>query len=219
MMLVAARGWQRRLLIVIAGGLLPVAYQVFRMGYYGLLVPGTAIAKDATGSKWQQGFLYLANFNKPYMLWAPVMLLAAIGLVLYASTAWVAVALAAVVALAMIEYFALGDAIGHWEDDTLVVDVIGFNDRTWLDQDGHPHTEMLHVVERYKRIDELTLKYEFTIDDPGAYSAPWSNSYTIPWAPGAELYEYICQENNQFLLDLKDDFGNPFFKDVPTTSP
>ena len=85
MMLVAARGWKRRLLIVIAGGLLPVAYQVFRMGYYGLLVPGTAIAKDATGSKWQQGFLYLTNFNKPYMLWAPVMLLAAIGLVLYAS--------------------------------------------------------------------------------------------------------------------------------------
>jgi arabinofuranosyltransferase len=85
MMLVAARGWQRRLLIVIAGGLLPVAYQIFRMGYYGLLVPGTAIAKDATGSKWQEGFVYLTNFNKPYMLWAPVMLLSAIGLVLYAS--------------------------------------------------------------------------------------------------------------------------------------
>jgi arabinofuranosyltransferase len=73
------------MLVAIAGGLLPVAYQIFRMGYYGLLVPGTAIAKDATGSKWQQGFLYLTNFNKPYMLWAPVMLLAAIGLVLYAS--------------------------------------------------------------------------------------------------------------------------------------
>ena len=55
MMLVAARGWRRRLLIVVAGGLLPVAYQVFRMGYYGLLVPGTAIAKDASGSKWHAG--------------------------------------------------------------------------------------------------------------------------------------------------------------------
>jgi arabinofuranosyltransferase len=85
MLLVAARGWRRRLLIVVAGGLLPVAYQVFRMGYYGLLVPGTAIAKDATGSKWQQGFAYLTNFNRPYLLWAPVMLLAAIGLVLFAS--------------------------------------------------------------------------------------------------------------------------------------
>jgi arabinofuranosyltransferase len=85
MMLVAARGWHRRLLIVVAGGFLPVAYQVFRMGYYGLVVPGTAIAKDASGSKWQQGFLYLTNFNQPYRLWAPVMLLAAIGLVLFAS--------------------------------------------------------------------------------------------------------------------------------------
>ena len=76
MMLVAARGWRRRLLIVVAGGLLPVAYQVFRMGYYGLLVPGTAIAKDASGSKWSQGFVYLANFNQPYLLWVPLVLLA-----------------------------------------------------------------------------------------------------------------------------------------------
>ena len=65
MMLVAARGWRRRLLIVVAGGLLPVGYQIFRMGYYGLLVPGTAMAKDASGSKWAQGFVYLANFNSP----------------------------------------------------------------------------------------------------------------------------------------------------------
>jgi arabinofuranosyltransferase len=85
MMLVAARGSRRRLLIVVAGGLLPVAYQVFRMGYYGLLVPGTAIAKDATGSKWEPGFAYLSNFNRPYLLWAPIMLLAAIGLLLFAS--------------------------------------------------------------------------------------------------------------------------------------
>ena len=85
MMLVAARGWQRRVLIVVAGGLLPVGYQLFRMGYYGLLVPGTAIAKDASGSKWQQGFLYLTNFNRPYLLWAPVMLLAAVGLLLFAT--------------------------------------------------------------------------------------------------------------------------------------
>ncbi len=85
MMLIAAPDWRRRAVIVIAGGLLPVGYQIFRMGYYGLLVPGTALAKDASGSKWQQGFLYLTNFNRPYLLWAPVMLLAAIGFVLFAS--------------------------------------------------------------------------------------------------------------------------------------
>ncbi|MED5816480.1 flagellar motor control protein ZomB [Mycolicibacterium sp. 050232] len=82
MMLISARGWRRRALIVVAGGLLPVAYQIFRMGYYGLLVPGTAVAKDASGSKWSQGLTYLTNFNQPYLLWVPVMLLAALGVVL-----------------------------------------------------------------------------------------------------------------------------------------
>jgi hypothetical protein len=91
----------------------------------------------------------------------------------------------------------LGDAVGRWDGDTLVVDVVGFNDRTWLDQDGHPHTEALHVIERYTRTDEMTLHYEATIDDPKAYTKPWTISYTIPWVPGAEPLEYICQENNQ----------------------
>lgn len=84
MMLVAARGWRRRLLIVVAGGLLPVAYQIFRMGYYALLVPGTAIAKDASGSKWEQGFSYLTNFNRPYLLWVPLILLIGLGVLLVA---------------------------------------------------------------------------------------------------------------------------------------
>jgi arabinofuranosyltransferase len=82
MLLVAAHGWRRRLLIVVAGGLFPVLYQIFRMGYYGLLVPGTAIAKDASGSKWSQGFIYLTNFNHPYLLWIPLVLLAGLGLLL-----------------------------------------------------------------------------------------------------------------------------------------
>ena len=84
MMLIVTRGWRRRLLIVAAGGLLPVAYEIFRMGYYGLLVPGTAIAKDASGSKWAQGFVYLANFNRPYLLWIPLVLMAGLGLLLLA---------------------------------------------------------------------------------------------------------------------------------------
>ncbi len=93
----------------------------------------------------------------------------------------------------------LGDSVGHWEGDTLVVDVIGFNEATWLDQAGHPHTDALHVVERFTRTNEATLRYEVTIDDPKAYTKPWTTSYTIPWAPGAELLEYICQENNKDL--------------------
>ncbi|PQM47805.1 Terminal beta-(1-_2)-arabinofuranosyltransferase [Mycobacterium talmoniae] len=85
MMLIAARGWRRRALIVVAGGLLPVAYQIFRMGYYGLLVPGTAVAKDAAGDKWAQGVTYLVNFNRPYALWAPAILLVVLGLSLAAT--------------------------------------------------------------------------------------------------------------------------------------
>ncbi|MET0699837.1 MAG: flagellar motor control protein ZomB [Mycobacterium sp.] len=85
LMLIAAQGWGRRLLIVVAGGLLPVAYQIFRMGYYGLVVPGTAVAKDASGAKWSQGLIYLANFNQPYLLWIPAILLVALGLVLVAT--------------------------------------------------------------------------------------------------------------------------------------
>jgi arabinofuranosyltransferase len=85
MMLIAARTWQRRVLIVVAGGFLPVAYQIFRMGYYGLLVPGTALAKDAAGDKWSQGMIYLSNFNAPYALWAPVVLLVPLGLLLMAA--------------------------------------------------------------------------------------------------------------------------------------
>lgn len=82
MMMIAARTWRRRGLIVLAGGLLPVAYQIFRMGYYGLLVPGTALAKDAAGDKWSQGLIYLANFNAPYSLWVPVILLVPLSVVL-----------------------------------------------------------------------------------------------------------------------------------------
>ncbi|WP_372941435.1 flagellar motor control protein ZomB [Mycolicibacterium sp.] len=85
LLLLTARDWGRRLLIVAAGGLLPVAYQIFRMGYYALLVPGTAVAKEASGSRWEQGFLYLANFNNPYLLWIPAVLLIALGLLLVAT--------------------------------------------------------------------------------------------------------------------------------------
>jgi len=85
MMLIAARNWRRRVLVVVAGGFLPVAYEIFRMGYYGLLVPGTALAKDAAGDKWSQGMIYLSNFNTPYAVWIPVVVLVPLGLLLMAA--------------------------------------------------------------------------------------------------------------------------------------
>lgn len=105
-----------------------------------------------------------------------------------------------------------GHSVGHWDGDTLVVDTVGYNEKTWIDYNGHNHTEQLHTVERITRPSRDTLHYEVTIMDPGAYSKPWTVAWDIPWSAGQELAEYICQENNKYLLHLKDDFGQPFFE-------
>ena len=105
----------------------------------------------------------------------------------------------------------LGHSVGRWEGDTLVVDVVGFNEQTWMDYFGHPHTDMLHVVERFSRPNKNTLAYEATYDDPGAYTKPFTVRWNINWNPTGELTEYICQENNKYLQRLTDDFGQPIF--------
>jgi hypothetical protein len=105
----------------------------------------------------------------------------------------------------------LGHSVGRWDGDTLVVDVVGFNEGTWLDYYGHPHTDRLHVIERISRPDKQTLHYEATIDDPGAYTRPWTVAWNLTWNPTGELTEYVCQENNRYLWNLTDDFGQPIF--------
>jgi len=91
---------------------------------------------------------------------------------------------------------AFGHSIGHWDGDTLVVDTVGFNETFWMNRDGLPHTSQLHLTERLTRVDVDTLNYEVTIDDPGAYLAPWTSGYTLGWTADAELFEYVCQQNN-----------------------
>jgi hypothetical protein len=103
----------------------------------------------------------------------------------------------------------LGHSVGHWDGDTLVVDVVGFNEGTWLDYYGHPHTNQMHIIEKYTRPNKGTLHYEATIDDPGAYTKPWTVAWDIPWEANSELQEYICQENNNYLNRLTDDIGQP----------
>jgi hypothetical protein len=105
----------------------------------------------------------------------------------------------------------LGHSVGHWEGDTLVVDVVGFNEATWLDYYGHPHTDMLRVVEKFSRPTKNVLHYEATFDDPGAYTKPFTVRWNIPWNGTGELTEYICQENNKYLQRLTDDYGQPLF--------
>jgi hypothetical protein len=95
-----------------------------------------------------------------------------------------------------------GESIGHWEGDTLVVDVVGQNDLPWLDSAGHPKTEQIHVIERWQRANREILHYEATIDDPGAYSKPWANSWNMLFKPGAELLDYICQGSNPDLQHM-----------------
>ena len=76
-----------------------------------------------------------------------------------------------------------------------------------MDRYGLPHTEQLHMIERLTRDDFNTLNYEVTIDDPGAYTAPWTSGYTKQWEPGTDLFEYVCQENNygpQLMIGVED---------------
>jgi len=91
---------------------------------------------------------------------------------------------------------AYGHSIGKWEGDSLVVDTMSFSEAFWFDRTGLPHTEQLHTVERFTRTDSKTMKYEVTIDDPGAYTATWSSSFLLGWDSEQELFEYICQDNN-----------------------
>ena len=89
-----------------------------------------------------------------------------------------------------------GHSIGWWEGDTLVVDSTGFNEGFWLDRRGSPHTDKLHTIERFTRTDLANIKYEVTIDDPGAYTARWSSGFNLRWDPNVELFEYVCQQAN-----------------------
>ncbi len=90
----------------------------------------------------------------------------------------------------------MGHSIGRWDGDTLVVDTVGLNDRTWLDRAGTPHSDQLHVVERFRRVNPDTLEIEFLFDDPKAFTKPWGAK--IVYRPDQEILEHvICEEHLQ----------------------
>ena len=91
-----------------------------------------------------------------------------------------------------------GHSIGSWDKDTLVIDTVGFNDIFWFDRAGHPHTEQLHTIERWTRKDLGHLESKTTINDPGAYSKPFTVTFNSELQVDEDLLEYICIENNQF---------------------
>jgi hypothetical protein len=87
----------------------------------------------------------------------------------------------------------LGYSIGKWDGGAFVVDTRGFNDRSWLDFAGHPHSEQLRVIERFRRTDFGHMQLELTFEDPVAYSAPWSAALNFQLMPDTDLIENICE--------------------------
>jgi hypothetical protein len=88
----------------------------------------------------------------------------------------------------------MGYSVGRWDGDTLVVESNGYNDRTWLDHDGHPHTEALRTTERYRRRDFGHMDIEITLSDPQAYTRPWTVAVRAELAADTEMIEFVCNE-------------------------
>ena len=91
----------------------------------------------------------------------------------------------------------MGYSQGRWDGDTLVVETVGFNDKTWLDDAGHPHSDAMRVTERYRRPDFGHMFVDITVDDPKSYAHPWSVTQEFRLNADDELLEYVCNENNR----------------------
>ena len=97
----------------------------------------------------------------------------------------------------------MGHSVGHWEGNTLIVDVVGFTDSTWLDRTGHPHSDQLHLVERFTRVDKNTLQDDLTFEDPKAYTKPWTGQKIFKLRPTWSLEEWACEDSRFFDDFLK----------------
>lgn len=90
----------------------------------------------------------------------------------------------------------MGDSIGRWEGDTLVVETVGIDERTWLDERGLPHSDALKVTERFRKSpDGKSLSHEITLDDPKMYARPWTSSKTYIAKPDMRIMEFVCQKH------------------------
>jgi hypothetical protein len=96
----------------------------------------------------------------------------------------------------------MGYSVGRWEDGAFVVETSGFKDEAWLDNDGHPGSDALHVIERFRRKDFGHMDIEITIDDSKAYTRPWTVTLPLTLMADTELLEYVCNENNKDVKHL-----------------
>jgi hypothetical protein len=90
----------------------------------------------------------------------------------------------------------MGNSMARWDGDTLVIDIVGFNDKTWLAGTGTFHSDALHIVERYTRVSRDRIDYEVTMEDPNVLTKPWVLTSSLMLREGTRLQEYICAENN-----------------------
>ncbi len=97
----------------------------------------------------------------------------------------------------------LGESVARWEGDTLVVDVTGFNEKTWLIGVGTVHSEKLRVTERYTRDSYNTIRYQVTMDDPEVFTKPWNHEDIFRLRPGERIREYECIENNEDIQRIE----------------
>jgi hypothetical protein len=100
-----------------------------------------------------------------------------------------------------------GYSVGKWEGDTLVVETIGFNDKTWLGAQGQPHSDEMRTIERYRRIDKNTMEFNLTINDPKTYTTVWNTEpRTIKLKPGVEIPESFCvaSEEEEFNRRIRE---------------
>jgi hypothetical protein len=96
----------------------------------------------------------------------------------------------------------MGYSVGRWDGDTLAVDSSGFVDNNWLDNGGHMGTEAMKLTERFRRRDYGHIDLQFTIEDPKAYTKPWTVNLEFTATPDSELIEYVCDENEKDLKHL-----------------
>jgi len=99
----------------------------------------------------------------------------------------------------------MGDSVGHWEENTLVVDTIGFNDKTWVDRAGHPHSDQMHVTERIRRAEADFLTVDINVEDPKAYTKPWGGQLRFQAHPKWNVGEMVCEDNVNFDEFLKNE--------------
>jgi len=92
----------------------------------------------------------------------------------------------------------MGHSIGQWDGDTLVVDTLGFNEKTWLDRDGHPHSDQLHVIERFRRTDHDNMQIDITMEDAKALAKPWKTELYFQLRPNWDIMELVCTDNAAF---------------------